>query len=143
MQTLGAQIGTLCRGGEVIELDGDIGAGKTTFTKGLARSMGVTDDVQSPTFTISRVYDAPSGLRLAHYDFYRLTNAGVMSMELTEAMADAQTVTVVEWAAVVSDVLPDDVLRITIASTVDEGSRTVDLTASGERGRRLIEGVGK
>lgn len=59
MKTLGAKIGVLVRGGEVIELIGDIGAGKTTFTKGFAAALGITEDIQSPTFTISRVYDAP------------------------------------------------------------------------------------
>ena len=77
--------------------------------------MKITDDVQSPTFTISRNYDAPSGLRLAHYDFYRLRDAGIMKMELDEAMHDPGIVTVIEWSDIVSDVLPADALRIAIA----------------------------
>jgi tRNA threonylcarbamoyladenosine biosynthesis protein TsaE len=96
MQDFGARLGAKLSGGEVIELVGDIGAGKTTFTKGLARGLGVSDDVQSPTFTISRIYETPSGIRLAHYDFYRLQDAGVMQMELAESVCDPHTITVIE-----------------------------------------------
>ena len=75
MKQLGEAIGRSVSGSEVLELVGDIGAGKTTLTKGIARALGIIEPVQSPTFTISRVYDSPKGLRLAHYDFYRLSEA--------------------------------------------------------------------
>ena len=140
MQALGQKIGHACRGGEVIELVGDIGAGKTTLVKGLAAALGVADDVQSPTFTISRVYEAPSGIMLAHYDFYRLHEAGVMQVELAEAMADPQTTTVIEWAAVVQDVLPSDCLSVTIAVQADD-SRTLSLAAGGEKSRYVLESL--
>jgi tRNA threonylcarbamoyladenosine biosynthesis protein TsaE len=138
MMEFGAQIGARCLGGEVIELVGDIGAGKTTFTKGLAKGMGIEDDIQSPTFTISRVYDANSGLTLAHYDFYRLEDAGIMNAELHESVNDTRAVTVVEWGGVVAGVLPADTLAITI--TPAEGDmRVVTLVSGGERSKRLIE----
>lgn len=135
---LGEKLGALLGGGEVIELAGDIGAGKTTFTKGVARGMKITDDVQSPTFTISRNYDAPSGLRLAHYDFYRLRDAGIMKMELDEAMHDPGTVTVIEWSGIVNDVLPADALRIAIAVQPDD-SRLVAFEGSGKTQRLIKE----
>lgn len=134
---LGEKLGALLGGGEVIELAGDIGAGKTTFTKGVARGMKITDDVQSPTFTISRNYDAPGSLRLAHYDFYRLRDAGIMKMELDEAMHDPGIVTVIEWSDIVSDVLPADALRIVIAVQPDD-SRLVTFEGDGKT-RRLIK----
>ena len=81
------QLVGLFRGGEVLELVGDIGAGKTTLTKGIAQALEINEPVQSPTFTISRVYDSPRGLSLAHYDFYRLGNAGIMSEEIREVAA--------------------------------------------------------
>ena len=140
MKQLGRKIGTLVRGGEVIELVGDIGAGKTTFTKGLAAALGIDDDVQSPTFTISRVYDSPRGIRLTHYDFYRLNEPGIMRAELNEAVRDQATVTVIEWAEVVADVLPADCLRMTMTAT-DEETRSVVLLAGGEKSRVLLEGV--
>ena len=140
MKQLGRKIGTLVRGGEVIELVGDIGAGKTTFTKGLAAALGIDDDVQSPTFTISRVYDSPRGIRLTHYDFYRLNEPGIMRAELNEAVRDQATVTVIEWAEVVADVLPADCLRMTMTAT-DEETRSVVLLAGGEKSRVLMEGA--
>ena len=140
MQALGAQIGALCSGGEVIELIGDIGAGKTTFTKGLASVLGIEEDVQSPTFTISRVYATEENLLLAHYDFYRLTDPGVMKIELAESVSDPDTITVIEWAEVVADVLPADTLHVTIKTLIDE-QREVTLAAGGERSRRILGGL--
>ncbi len=130
MQELGARIGALLRGGEVIELVGDVGAGKTTFTKGLARGLGIDEDVQSPTFTISRVYEARDELVLAHYDFYRLVDAGIMSAELYESVHDPHTITVIEWGGVVAGVLPKDHLTIEISATSENG-RTVAISALG------------
>ena len=135
---LGERIGARLTGGETIELIGDIGAGKTTLTKGLAHGMGIVEEVQSPTFTLSRVYDAPNGCRLAHYDFYRLNDAGIMQAELAEVVQDARTVTVIEWAAVVGDVLPDDTLRIAIRVQADD-TRRLELAAGGKRSKQIVQ----
>ena len=108
MKALGRAIGQALAGGEVIELIGDVGAGKTTLTKGLAEGLAITEPIQSPTFTISRVYDARDGLRLCHYDFYRLGEAGIMGDEISEIMQDGSTITVIEWAGAVNEVLPSD-----------------------------------
>ena len=112
----GKALGTLLHGGEVIELIGDVGAGKTTFVKGVAEGLGITEAVQSPSFTISRVYDGRDDLLLAHYDFYRLSEAGIMADELHEAVSDPKTITVIEWAAIVEGVLPEGRIRIQITS---------------------------
>ncbi len=138
MKEFGARIGRLLKGGETIELAGDIGAGKTTFTKGLAVGMGITDTIQSPTFTISRVYKAPNGLVLAHYDFYRLADAGIMADELHETASDAHTVVVVEWGDAVRSVLPADHLQIQFASP-SENERELTLTAHGATSTQLLE----
>jgi tRNA threonylcarbamoyladenosine biosynthesis protein TsaE len=140
MIAFGARIGAQCVGGEVIELVGDIGAGKTTFTKGLAAAMGIDDDIQSPTFTISRVYDANDGKILAHYDFYRLDDAGIMSAELAESVHDDHTVTVIEWGSIITDILPADTLTIEITPQ-DKEMRVVTMTAGGEKSRRVMKGV--
>lgn len=100
-QQFGKQLGSLLRGGEVLELVGDVGAGKTTFTKGLASGLAITDDVQSPTFTISRVYSARDGLELMHYDFYRLSDPGILKLEVDQAVHDTAVVTVVEWGDII------------------------------------------
>ena len=98
MMAVGRVLGERFRGGEVLELVGDVGAGKTTLVKGIGQGLRVDDDVQSPSFTISRVYEARDGLELHHYDFYRLQDAGVMQYELAESISDPKAVTVVEWA---------------------------------------------
>lgn len=113
---LAEKIAATLKGGEVFELVGDVGAGKTTFVKGLAKGLGVDDDVQSPSFTISRMYDARDALQLAHYDFYRLTDPGIMANELAEVTHDPKTITVIEWADIVEGVLPENHFTITFES---------------------------
>jgi len=110
-----------------IELVGDVGAGKTTFTKGLARGLEITEEITSPTFTISKVYENSRGQKLVHYDFYRLENPGIMVEDLFENLQDPQTVTVIEWADTVSEILPANHLRLEILIN-DDGSRTLNLT---------------
>jgi len=103
---LATKIGSFLKGGEVFELVGDVGAGKTTFVKGLAKGLQIEDDIQSPSYTISRLYDARSGLQLVHYDFYRLTEPGIMANEVAEMIHDENTITVIEWADIVEGILP-------------------------------------
>jgi len=132
MKKLGQALGTQLRGGEVIELVGDVGAGKTTFTKGLAVGLGVDEDVQSPSFTISRVYDGRDELRLAHYDFYRLQDAGIMAHDLEESVGDSATITVIEWADVVKTILPEEYLEIRFSSPT-ESTRVLQINPRGAR----------
>lgn len=123
---LGEKIGSHLKGGEVFQLIGDVGAGKTTFVKGLAKGLGVQDDVQSPSFTISRTYDGRDDIQLVHYDFYRLTDAGIMANEVAEMVNDPLTVTVIEWADIVEGVLPDTHYAISFTSPSEE-SRAIEL----------------
>jgi tRNA threonylcarbamoyladenosine biosynthesis protein TsaE len=113
----------------VLELAGDLGSGKTTFVRGLARGTGSSNQVASPTFTLSRQYAVPPAqgrtLRtIYHFDFYRLDAPGVMADELAEVVGDKASVVVVEWSDIVTSVLPDE--RVTI-----------NLEASGEASRTL------
>lgn len=139
MKQLGEAIGQSVSGGEVLELVGDIGAGKTTLTKGIARALGINEPVQSPTFTISRVYDSPKELRLAHYDFYRLGEAGIMGDEIREA-TDDDSVVVVEWAGAVDDDLPKDRLVVKI-TTISEEERLVEFHPSGKKSTELWQKI--
>lgn len=139
MKQLGEAIGRSVSGGEVLELVGDIGAGKTTLTKGIARALGINEPVQSPTFTISRVYNSPKGLRLAHYDFYRLGEAGIMGDEIREAMDD-DSVVVVEWAGAVDDALPKDRLVVKI-TTISEEERLVEFHPGGKKSTELWQKI--
>lgn len=114
---LGEQLGKLLRGGEIIELRSDLGGGKTTFVRGLARGAGSRDKVASPTFTLNRVYKA-RGFNIYHFDFYRLDAPGILADQLSEAMAD-KAVVIVEWADIVSDILPAERLSIEFNPTPD------------------------
>lgn len=126
MENLGQQIGRRLRGGETIELIGDVGAGKTTLTRGLAKGLGIDDNITSPTFTISCNYDGRDGLSLCHYDFYRLTDVDIVAMELAETIHDSHCVNVVEWGDDVRDVLPADHVTIRINYLPGQG-RQVDI----------------
>ena len=137
MQQLGEKIGKLLRGREVIELIGDVGAGKTTLVHGIARGMGITETVQSPSFTINRVYDADDNRRLVHYDFYRLNDPGIMANELAEAIDDNETSVVIEWADAVERVLPTDRLTISIVSPT-ETTRQLEFLGGGERSTKIL-----
>ena len=123
---LGSKLGRQLKGGEVIELASDLGGGKTAFVRGMVRGMGSSDKVASPTFTLSREYNARN-LTLYHFDFYRLQEAGIMQHELEEAIHDPLGVVAIEWANVVSGVLPPERLSITFKTT---GENTRELLIS-------------
>ena len=128
MEQLGTQMGQRLRGGETIELLGDIGAGKTTLTRGIARGLDITDPIASPSFTISCNYNARDDLQLCHYDFYRLDDAGIMTMELSETTADPHNIVIIEWADSVRDVLPTEHITIQINYQPNSG-REVEIIA--------------
>ena len=93
---LAKQIASTLKGGEVILLSGDLGAGKTTFTKGLAKALGIDDEVTSPTFTILNVYE-DGRLKLNHLDMYRVESADELAELGIEDCFDDDSVTVIEW----------------------------------------------
>ncbi len=106
-QSLAGQL----RGGEIIELVGDIGAGKTTFVRGLARGLGSADHVSSPTFTVCNIYQG--NLSIYHCDFYRLGDDALIKQELEDMMAPDHLV-VLEWASELSIALPESSVRVYI-----------------------------
>ena len=100
------------RGGEVIALQGDIGVGKTVFTKGLAAGLGITSNVTSPTFNIVRQYNGR--LPLYHFDVYRITDPDEMLEIGFEEYLYSGAVVVIEWPELISDLIPQDAITITI-----------------------------
>ena len=123
---LAEQLGKKLKGGEVIELVSDLGGGKTSFVRGLAKGMGSQDTVASPSFTLSREYKA-GDLTLYHFDFYRLSDPGLVANELAEVVNDPKAVVAVEWAGIVEAVLPVDKLTITLQPT-SETKRSITFT---------------
>ena len=135
MRDLGVTLSGLLTAGDVVVLDGDLGAGKTTLTQGIARGLGVTDAVTSPTFVIARVHPgAPGRPSLAHVDAYRL-GSGV---ELDDLDLDADldaSVVVVEWGAGLAERLADSVLVVRLERSDEDADETrwVQATGSGPR----------
>lgn len=110
--------------GSTIELLGDVGAGKTTLTKGIAKGLKIKDEITSPSFVISKRYQN-TRQTLVHYDFYRLSDPGIMADDLAENLNDKTAITVIEWADTVENLLPENRIKITIALN-DDGTRTVE-----------------
>lgn len=122
---LAAKIGQQLRGNEVIELVGDLGSGKTTFTKALVKGAGSSDHVSSPSFSLRNDYQAKS-FNIAHFDFYRLNDPGIVKDMLAEAIIDQQIVVVVEWAGVIEDILPPESIRLTL-KVIDKTTRSLSV----------------
>lgn len=131
MEQFGRQLGAELKGGEIIELVGDIGAGKTTLTRGLAQGLGIKDNITSPSFTINCNYQGRSGLTLHHYDFYRLSDAGIIADELAETIHDHHAITVIEWGDSIKSVLPAEHITIKISHRADRG-REVEIRKIGQ-----------
>ena len=117
------RIGARLKGGEVIELIGDLGAGKTTFVIGLAQGADITEPVSSPTFTIRNDY-SNNKLSIAHYDLFRISDPGELKELLAESLNEPQTVVVVEWADSLSHILPTERIKLKLTPMNDD-SRTV------------------
>jgi tRNA threonylcarbamoyladenosine biosynthesis protein TsaE len=137
-EQLAEKIASNLRGGEVIELSSDLGGGKTTFTRGLARGVGSLDHVSSPTFKISNVYKGPK-LTIHHFDFYRLHDDTLIAHELSDVKDDTGAVVIIEWGERLSSTLPESRLKIEIKST-GENTRTIRAVFPKELGY-LMEGL--
>ena len=109
-------IGRNLRGGETIELISDVGGGKTTLVKSMVLAAGSQDFVSSPSFTIRNDYSFNGG-SIAHFDFYRLTDPGIIKDMLAEEIANPKAVVIIEWSRIVQDVLPKDRVVINIKVT--------------------------
>lgn len=133
------KIGQQLVAGDVLVLDGDLGAGKTTFTKGLAAGLEIPDIIKSPTFTIIHEYQ-DGRLPLYHMDAYRLENGGAEDLGLEEYF-DGDGVSVVEWAEFVEDELPADFLAIHFKRTDDDNTRVLEFEPHGQHFDQIVKSV--
>ncbi len=123
---------------QLIELVGDLGGGKTTFTKAFGKALGVEKTITSPTFNIHRSYEYGRANRLEHFDLYRLTDDEIVQNELSEKLADPNTIVVVEWAGNFSQILKNDRLVIEFRF-VDENNREIVISATGAKSQAILE----
>ena len=130
MEELGSKLARLLRLGDVLLLAGELGAGKTTLTRGLGAALEVEGTVQSPTFVLAREHRIPSGGKFVHVDAYRLSSA----VELDDLDINfSGSIVVIEWARDFLDGYLENYLSIEIDRTSQDEVRTVKLTATGER----------
>jgi len=119
-RTLGEQLGTVVTPGQVYTLIGDLGVGKTVFTQGLAKGLGIDGPVNSPTFTILQVYEE-GRIPFYHFDVYRIGNVEEMDEIGYEDCFYGQGVCLIEWANLIEEILPEEYVRITIEKDLERG----------------------
>ena len=116
------------RGGDVVALYGDLGAGKTVFARGLARGLGIDEPVTSPTFALVQEYQGET-LRFCHIDLYRLDSPeNVIGIGIDEYLDDAGAVTVIEWAERLGNLCPENPIQVHITATA--GTRRIEITGA-------------
>ena len=125
MIKFGEKLGALSFPNMVITMEGDLGAGKTTITKGIGKGLNITRVINSPTFTIMKIYEG--SLNLYHLDVYRIENSE-SDFELEEYF-DLDGISVVEWAYNIKDLLPENTIYLTF-TILEDGVRMVDFVRS-------------
>ena len=130
---LGERLGTLLQKNDVLILSGELGAGKTTFTKGLAKGLGMRQMIKSPTYTIVREYEGR--LPLYHLDVYRI-EGDADSIDLDEFLFGGG-VTVIEWGHLLGEDLPDSYLELELLKEAE--GRRLHFSAQGPRAEQLIK----
>ncbi|KGG55121.1 tRNA (adenosine(37)-N6)-threonylcarbamoyltransferase complex ATPase subunit type 1 TsaE [Lactobacillus sp. wkB10] len=142
MQDLGRVIAQTAEAHDLLLLNGDLGAGKTTLTQGIGRALGIKRPVKSPTFTIVREYPE-ARLPLYHMDFYRLEDDDLSSIDLNAYLAEPGIV-VIEWPEIVQEQLPETFLEITIKrvdDSWDSTKRIVEFDAKGARNKQWSKSI--
>ncbi|MDO4428437.1 MAG: tRNA (adenosine(37)-N6)-threonylcarbamoyltransferase complex ATPase subunit type 1 TsaE [Atopobiaceae bacterium] len=143
---LGERLGETLRAGDVLVLTGDLGAGKTQLTKGIAAGMGVRGDVTSPTFTIEMVYEGAE-MPLCHFDLYRLDDAEQLEDTGIFDVLGADGVCVIEWGEQFADEIGDARVDVFVTRLDDEAEpgeeppREVRLVAHDVRGEGLLSAL--
>ena len=117
---LGQRIGQEARPGDVFTMVGDLGVGKTVFTQGVAAGLGITEPVSSPTFTIVQVYE-DGRLPFYHFDVYRIGDVEEMEEIGYEDYFNGGGVTMIEWANLIEEILPESYRQITIEKDLEKG----------------------
>ena len=117
---LGRTLGEQARRGEIYCLDGDLGVGKTVFTQGFAKGLGILEPVNSPTFTILQQYE-DGRMPLYHFDVYRIGDVEEMEEIGYEDCFFGEGVCLIEWSSLIKELLPEDAIHVSIEKNVEQG----------------------
>ena len=117
---IGYQLGKQAKAGSVFTLNGDLGVGKTVFTQGFAKGLGIEDTVNSPTFTIVQIYEE-GRMPLYHFDVYRIGDVEEMEEIGYEDYFYGEGVCLIEWAELIEEILPENRIQITIEKELEKG----------------------
>lgn len=137
-EKFGLALGSKLKGSDVICLNGDLGAGKTTLTKSIGKGMGIYDYITSPTFNIINEYY--SDLNLYHFDTYRLENIDDVEYLGFDEYFYSNGVCIIEWADRIKEFLPDQYLELNIKK-IDDDKREIELVAFGDRPAEILEEI--
>lgn len=129
---LGKEIGQRARAGQIYTLIGDLGVGKTVFTQGVAAGLGIAEPICSPTFTIIQEYET-GRLPFYHFDVYRIGDIEEMEEIGYDDYFFDQGICLIEWANLIEEILPENIIRITIEKVLEKGFdyRKIIITGSG------------
>mgnify|MGYP003371206997 FL=1 len=117
---LGEKIGAAAKPGQIYTLNGDLGVGKTVFTQGVAAGLGIKEPVNSPTFTIIQVYEE-GRLPFYHFDVYRIGDIEEMEEIGYDDYFFGEGICIIEWANLIEELLPENIIRITIEKDLEQG----------------------
>ena len=117
---LGKKLGESCKAGDIILLNGDLGVGKTIFTKGFGKGLGIEEPISSPTFTIMQIYEQ-GRLPLYHFDVYRIGDVEEMDELGYEEYFYSDGVCLIEWSTLIQEIIPDNAIEIVIEKDLEKG----------------------
>ena len=127
---LGEKLGREAKAGQIYTLNGDLGTGKTVFTQGFAAGLGITEPVNSPTFTILQVYEE-GRMPFYHFDVYRIGDVEEMDEIGYEDCFYGEGVCLIEWAELIEEILPEKVIVVTIEKDLEQGFDYRKITLEG------------
>lgn len=141
---IGKALGRILNTGDIVCINGDLGTGKTVFTNGIAKSLGIKEHITSPTFTIVNEYSGR--VPFYHFDVYRISDSEEMFEIGFEEYLYGEGIVVIEWADIIKDILPEEVIQVTIKKNLDLGidARIIEIVFNGSKYRdyksRLVLG---
>lgn len=138
-EEFGIKLGGLLKSGDIVCLNGDLGAGKTTLTKSIGLGLGVDDYITSPTFALINEY--MGRIPVYHFDVYRLENVEELYDLGFDEYFYGKGVSIIEWAEKIERLLPEDRIVLDIKQGIDINERRINITIYGNRYKEIVEGL--